>query len=314
MIGDVALGVGIGSIFDSSTGQIFGNVIGGDGGNTLIGGTNATTIFGGAGADKISGGGSSDTFYGGNGVDTLDGGAGDDMLNGGTGADVIYGGLGSDTADYSSAAAAVSARLDYSGGQKGDAAGDIYFSVENLNGSSFADFFVGDANANVLSGGGGADTLFAGDGNDTIWGGDGADFLVGQGGNDLLIGQDGDDFLVFDPGMDVGYGGAGVDAFYWNSYKQGADIVGDFSHADGDKIYFDHTAFGVTQYLALTQGTNFFVGAGVTSTQARATVYFDTNANALYFDADGTGTAATQVIAFIGNGAPGLVASDFVFS
>ena len=66
----------------------------------------------------------------------------------------------------------------------GDAAGDRYVSIEDLEGSSFNDHLYGDGNGNTLWGRDGTDTLFGLRGNDVLVGGKGADLLLGDSGID----------------------------------------------------------------------------------------------------------------------------------
>jgi Ca2+-binding RTX toxin-like protein len=122
--------------------------------------------------------------------DTLTGDTNNNLIEGGAGGDVISAGTGNDTVTYSTATAAVTSSLStgtYNGvtfsssaggilnggtaGAAGDAGGDTLISVENLTGSDYNDFLVGDANANVLSGGIGDDTLQGLAGGDTLDGG-----------------------------------------------------------------------------------------------------------------------------------------------
>jgi Ca2+-binding RTX toxin-like protein len=198
--------------------------------------------------------------------------------------------------------------------------GDGNDTITGLGGN---DILIGEAGIDIISAGAGADVVYAGvdndvvtggDGNDVLWGEAGDDNLTGGNGDDWLLGQDGVDTLNFDLGTDIGWAGAGADKFKWTSSTQGADILIDFSHAEGDTFQFDHNGFGVAAGLTLVQGTTFLVGAGVTATQAAATVYYDSTSTALWFDADGTGAGAAQAIAFLSNGnAAGLQANDFVF-
>lgn len=123
---------------------------------------------GGAGDDTIAGTAGADTLVGNGGNDTLEGGGGADRLDGGTGVDI---------AAYTNAAAGVHASIASPSTNTGDAAGDSYFGIEGLLGSSFADVLAGDAAANLISGGAGNDTLSGWFGADTLIGGAGFDWV-----------------------------------------------------------------------------------------------------------------------------------------
>ncbi|QRM28126.1 calcium-binding protein [Microvirga sp. VF16] len=123
----------------------------------------------------------------------LQGGAGDDLLEGGEGSDQLVGGEGIDYASYENAAAGVTAKLTLNHHNEGEAAGDVYASIEGLIGSRFKDELAGDKGTNdlqgrdgndVLIGLGGQDRLDGGLGDDTLYGGIGADHLVGSFGID----------------------------------------------------------------------------------------------------------------------------------
>ena len=163
------------------------------GGVTLIGANTGETLVGAATNDRL---------YGFGGADTLNGGDGDDILAGGAGADVLNGGAGSDTADYSGAAAGVTARIDtQSASNDGDGGADVFTSIENITGSAFNDLLVGDAGANILSGGLGRDTIIAGAGDDVINGGaDVPNELYGGTGNDTYIVEHRSDSIVENAG------------------------------------------------------------------------------------------------------------------
>ncbi|MGQ0567726.1 MAG: calcium-binding protein [Gemmobacter sp.] len=144
----------------------------------------ATTYGGTSGIDFVFGSASVDRLSGSAGDDGLDGGAGNDWLNGGAGRDHIEGGAGRDTASYAGATAAVVARLYNGLLGEGDAAGDRYVSVENLEGSGFNDHLYGDNRNNTIWGRDGVDALFGLKGNDVLEGGRGADMLFGDVGSD----------------------------------------------------------------------------------------------------------------------------------
>ena len=74
--------------------------------------------------------------------DRLIGNADGNILRGGTGADTLEGGGGA-MADYFGASAGVVLN-SASGGTAGEAAGDNFSSIENVRGSSFDDWIIGD--------------------------------------------------------------------------------------------------------------------------------------------------------------------------
>ena len=136
-------------------------------------------LAGGAGDDIVAGNAGSDYLRGEAGNDVLYGGSGNDILDGGVGADILSGGAGLDAASYASAANAVTIYLTNTALNQGDAAGDVYDSIENLIGSGAGDVLGGDDGDNEITGGKGSDFLLGGLGNDTYkWNiGDGADVI-----------------------------------------------------------------------------------------------------------------------------------------
>ncbi|MBJ6125471.1 calcium-binding protein [Microvirga splendida] len=181
--------------------------------------------------------------------DILEAGLGNDQIEGGAGADVIAGGDGFDTVSFAHAAAGVVASM--AGGTGGDAAGDVYSSIEHLLGSHHADTFYGNGVA-VLQGSGGNDIYYvsggdqvvetAGGGYDkvvvtgtsyrldaaaeveellfagvssrksySLTGSSAANTMKGSVGKDTLKGLDGKDKLYGGSGDDKLYGGSGND-------------------------------------------------------------------------------------------------------
>jgi Ca2+-binding RTX toxin-like protein len=146
----------------------------------------------GGGDDRIFGGVLFDRLFGGDGNDSLDGGFGSDWLEGGAGTDVLNGNEGIDRARYASAGAGVTVDLRIVGAQDTGAAGfDALLSIEDLEGSAFADTLIGSNQINYLDGGAGNDLLTGGGGNDRIEGGAGTnDFATYSGSSaDYLIEQ-----------------------------------------------------------------------------------------------------------------------------
>lgn len=175
-------------------------ISGNDGNDTLIGGAGGDALDGGAGSDtadysasssgvtvnlatnSASGGDAAgdslvsiENLSGSAQDDSLTGDSADNLLRGGDGADYLNGGGGSDTADYETSSAGVTVSLVSGVGSGGHAAGDALISIENLNGSAFADILTGDGAANILRGRGGDDRLIGGAGSDTLDGGAGSD-------------------------------------------------------------------------------------------------------------------------------------------
>lgn len=187
----------------------------------LWGGNDDDQIFGkegndlvdsGAGHDMVDGGSGRDRLLGGDGDDVLLGGAGWDTLDGGNGNDTIDGGVGTDTASYATAGSGVAVSLALAGAQNTLGAGiDTLFSIENIQGGSFADRLTGDAGANELDGGDGNDRLWGGNGDDRLEGGNQADNLFGEQGDDVLLGGNGWDWLEGRADNDHLDGGAGYD-------------------------------------------------------------------------------------------------------
>lgn len=177
-------------------------------GDTLIGNDQQNILDGSGGNDILSGNGS------------------DDVLIGGTGADQLNGGTGNDTASYFNSLQGVNVNLATSSAIGGDAAGDSFTSIENLDGSEGNDTLTGRSDDNRLSGNAGADTLDGGAGNDILIGGTGksyaseSDRALGKGTEfaDILLGGEGNDLLVAGGAAKipefaepVSFGGGGAD-------------------------------------------------------------------------------------------------------
>jgi Ca2+-binding RTX toxin-like protein len=196
------------------------------------------------------------------------GGPGNDILYSGAGPDVFSGGAGLDYASYTNALHGVVARLDASGLNTGDAAGDTYAGIEGLIGSAFADILVGNAGANQILGGDGVDQLTGGAGADLLDGGASFDFtrhdlagsgvtvrldlgvglagdaagdtyvsiegLVGSEHADILVGTSAGNYLFGIGGNDTLYGFGGYDEIYGGAGAdtfafRAADLPGGFA-------------------------------------------------------------------------------------
>lgn len=185
--------------------------------DTMWGDDGDDVLVGGGGDDDLYGGNDHDILVGGEGDDDLYGGAGNDQFDAGPGSDAHYGGSGIDTVNYSSGAQKIILSLKHNLAF-GAAAGDTFYSIENVVGTDYDDLIVGTD----------------GIGGNALYGGGGEDDLRGEGGDDLIVGGAGNDDMR---------GGIGRDTFDWQAYSfngEGADRVHDF------EIGLDQLLFNVT--------------------------------------------------------------------
>ncbi|QEP30334.1 M10 family metallopeptidase [Pukyongiella litopenaei] len=156
--------------------------------DTLHGDGGANTIWGADGHDRIVGRAGADRLIGGNGNDKLDGGSGGDWLNGGN---------GYDRAVYYGAPAGLRADLQSPGTNTGHARGDRYAAIEEISGSNYGDYLLGNGGANLIWGADGHDRIVGRAGADSLSGGNGNDKLDGGSGGDWLNGGNGYDRAVY---------------------------------------------------------------------------------------------------------------------
>jgi Ca2+-binding RTX toxin-like protein len=273
--------------------------------NLTLTGSSAISGTGNALNNVLTGNGANNVLSGLAGNDTLLGGVGNDtisMSTGGTstyGTDRIDGGSGFDTVDFAAhARSALTVDLaagQVTGGGDAGAGSAVLISVERVIGGDFGDRFTGNSSANSFDARGGNDNISGGGGNDTMLGGSGNDRLTGGSGNDSLT------------------GGSGVDHFVFlaTPSQSGVDRITDFASGT-DELLLDNAAFtalGGSGAWGSTDG-RFRSGAGVTTGRDSSDrLIYDTSADRLYYDADGSGSGGSVLVAtFAGN--PTLSASD----
>ena len=140
--------------------------------------------------ERVTGSVHNDLTFGSDGEDDFRGLGGYDWFVGsGGGKDRYDGGSGLDTISYALSTEGVKASLLTGRGSSGDAAHDLYTSIERLTGSSFDDILSGDHNRNELRG------LF---GEDALYGNGGVDRLTGGGADDYLDGGAGFDYAIYE--------------------------------------------------------------------------------------------------------------------
>jgi Ca2+-binding RTX toxin-like protein len=234
----------------------------------------ANVINGNEGANTLNGRAGSDLVSGNGGNDTFD------MSGGGTssyGNDTIHGGSGFDTVDFvgSAALAPVTIDLGAGTGNAGSAGTFTFSSIERVFGGNFADRMTGSS---------------------------GSDTFYGQGGNDTLNGAAGNDTLT---------GGAGNDSFLFANTPgpANADRIIDFVSGT-DELVFENgvmAALGGTGAWAAGDG-RFWAASGATAGHdADDRLVYNTSTGNLYYDADGSGTGAAQLVATLSGS---LAASD----
>ncbi len=185
--------------------------------------------------ENAIGGSGADLIIGNEVVNKLYGNDGDDVLIGGEGADLLDGGDGFDIVSYATSAAGMV--MTFGRPEGGDAAGDVWISIEGLEGSQFDDRLTGGNGDDYLSGLGGVDYLIGGNGNDMLIGGAGDDVLDGGNGSDMLIGGTGNDILNGGNGADTIDGDAGddvIDGGNDNDTLRGGDGADHIDGGNGD--------------------------------------------------------------------------------
>ncbi|OYU33411.1 hypothetical protein [Novosphingobium sp. PASSN1] len=243
----------------------------------------------------------------GNGLNNvITGNAGNDTLNGGAGTDTLIGGLGND-----------SYVIDVSGDVVTELAGQgtdlvtasasytLSANIENLTlsgtaaingtGNAEANVITGNSAANVLAGLDGSDTLTGGLGNDTLQGGIGTDRLTGGNGNDVLNGGAGADTFVFDTAANLS-----------TNYDTLQDFV-----TGTDKLAFSRAVFTGFAATGAMSADAYWSGAGVNAAHdATDRLIYNTSTGVLWYDRDGTGSAAAVQVATL-TGHPALAYTDF---
>jgi len=178
---------------------------------------------------------------------------------------------------------------------------------ETLFGMAGDDTLTG-AGRDWLDGGDGSDVLRGGKKNDSLYGGAGDDALFGNAGADRLSGDAGNDTLAGGWGADTLAGGDGQDVFvFWGAGSpDNADVLTDFTPGQ-DVLRFTSALTGMTAGPLAADS----LALGSEALTALHRFVFDNGA--LYYDADGNGVAAKNLVATL-QGVSTLSASDFVIA
>ena len=259
-------------------------LVGNTGNNGLYGNAGNNRLEGVAGNDTLDGGRGNDTLEGGAGDDSLVGGGGDDTLRGGEGTDRLFGGDGNDLVFYQSDGV-------FDGGNGIDTlliTGALAVTVDlSVRAKTFTGFEVLDASddtasVRLIGFANASTTMLGGSGNDVIVGGSQADILSGGLGNDSLT------------------GGGGADRFLLNSRSDGVDRIIGFNAAEGDRMVLNGSDFSTLTNAVLAAGA-FVANSTGRATASRQRLVYNSANGQLFYDRDGSGSAASLPLAIIQN-------------
>jgi Ca2+-binding RTX toxin-like protein len=128
---------------------------------------------------------------------------------------------------------------------------------------------------------------------------------IGTTQSDLIKGDANDNLLEGRLGSDVLTGGAGGDIFSFRDLS--SDTITDFNVVD-DTIQLDHAVFSALAVGAVN-AANFVTGTA--AVDSNDYLIYNTSTGALFYDLDGSGSAAAVQIALLGSN-PGLTNGDFM--
>jgi Ca2+-binding RTX toxin-like protein len=232
-------------------------ILGLAGNDALVGLMGRDTLHGGDGQDELYGLGGNDSLIGGAGGDTLDGGADNDRASGEGGNDTLFGSTGNDW-------------LSGQAGKDQIAGGE---GRDRVSGGTGKDRLFGEAGADTLDGGTNNDRLYGHSGQDNLRGGSGTDWLYGGASSDTLRGDAGRDYFVFDA----------------KPRSNNVDRIADFNIRD-DTIRLEDFIFTKVGARGRLNADAFWTGNSAHDASDR--IIYDSASGGLFYDPDGTGTAA----------------------
>src|SRR6185312_13702641 len=137
-----------------------------------------------------------------------------------------------------------------------------------------------------------------------VFGDAGADSIVGGTGNDSLNGNGGNDWIEGGAGNDSLNGGGDQDSYAFREFgAANADVITDFG-SNWDNIQLGAAGFsaiGASGRFAAGD-VRFYAAAGATGGHdADDRIVYNTSTGQLFYDADGSGAVAAQLIGTIQN-------------
>ncbi|MEZ0168844.1 M10 family metallopeptidase C-terminal domain-containing protein [Microvirga sp. TS319] len=149
-----------------------------------------------------------------------------------------------------------------------------------------------------------------GSGSDRITGNAARNTLAGNAGNDILNGSSGNDILDGGSGHDTLIGGSGSDIFVFKNHRPGSasyDKITDFNRSLDSYLKIDNKYMSKLGPEGRLSSSKFVLGTHAKDAGDR--LIYDKAKGYLYYDPDGTGAAAKQLIVYLTNKAS-LAASD----
>lgn len=185
---------------------------------------------------------------------------------------------------------------------------------DTLYGYHGSDWVYGGSGNDIMSGSSGQDWVYGGSGSDTVNGGSGNDWVWGDAGRDTVYGGLGNDTVNGGAGNDILYGNAGRDTFVFDTKlnnSSNVDLIKNFS-IRYDSIWLDNAVFtnlGRGSDKGVKLASDMFV-TSTTAQDAQDRIVYDRETGSLYYDRDGTGSAAQVKFATLSNKAK-LTYHDF---
>lgn len=205
---------------------------------------------------------------------TILGGDGNDRFVLGTSAEAIVGGLGFDTLDvsYYTSSSSLGLTIDLGNSLKNLGSvilNDSYAGIEGIFGSRRADVLRGNTAGNLLLGNAGNDSLSGSSGADTLNGGSGVDTMVG---------------------------GSGSDCFKFVASTGWGDKINDFT-SGADHIVLEGSIFSYGNATGPVSAADFVTGTTRVAHDASDRFIFRTTDATLWYDADGSGSKVSVLVA-----------------
>ena len=124
--------------------------------------------------------------------------------------------------------------------------------------------------------------------------------LTGSEFNDWLTGNNSSNIFNGGAGQDKLTGGGGTDKFVYDNSGHGVDQITDFSN--NDLLQISASGFGGDLIAGMTLDSSSFIsGSNPMSLGSQSTFLYNTNANTLSFDQDGSGNGSEVAIATFSN-------------